>query len=210
VDRNLRALKILGNTEVGSSTRTLWITEEERKGIPLMIRKGPGPLVVVSPSGSKPSKNWSPDKFTILCDKLVAEYKSDIVFAGKGELNQEQTMAIEDRMKEKAVSLVNKTTFGQLAALIEQADLLISVDSGPAHIASYLDRPLIVLFGPGDFEQWRPWHRDTKKGVALKAFCQCGTILYKCLEKTHCLDTISPENVFGKAAEFLKKPTEKV
>ncbi len=203
VYRNLKILNVLGFSGCNSIRRTLWIIGPEREAVASMVPQREGPLIVVSPSGSRPSKNWLPGNFADLCDKLVSCCRANIVFAGKGELDHRQTESIMDMMKEKAVSLVNKTTFGQLAALIERADLLISVDSGPAHIASHLDRPLIVIFGPGDFEQWRPWHLDKSKGIAIRADCKCGTTLYKCREKVHCLDSILPSDVFERARRLL-------
>lgn len=205
VERNLKLLNFFRQKEINFKRRILWITSSERQTISSFLQGISSPLVVISPSGSKSSKNWSPDYFAVLCDQLISKRGVKIVIAGKGELSKEQSDKILKRMNKPASSIVDKTSFGELSALIERADLLISVDSGAAHVASFLNRPLVVLFGPGDLEQWRPWHNDKSLGIALKVPCKCGTTLDKCLEKKHCLDSLAPEEVFKAACKLLDR-----
>ncbi|NOZ69229.1 MAG: glycosyltransferase family 9 protein [Deferribacteres bacterium] len=206
VQRNLKVLNALGSLKCDTDSWTLWINPSEKERISALIADGPGPLVLISPSGSKHSQNWSPDFFAVLCDRLIRERNVRIVIVGKGDIVKEQTERILEKMKEQALSLVNRTSFGELCALIERSDLLISVDSGTAHVASYLNRPLVVIFGPGYLEQWGPWHQDKSRSAALKAACKCGTTLFRCLERKHCLDSIMPDDVFEKAVNFLDNP----
>ena len=60
---------------------------------------------------------------------------------------------IEDvmrRMRERPVNLAGKTSLLQLAALLQRADLLVTGDSGPMHIAGAVGTPLIAIHGPTD------------------------------------------------------------
>jgi heptosyltransferase-3 len=50
----------------------------------------------------------------------------------------------------------------QLVALISGARLFVGNDSGPAHIASALQRPAVVVFSLTDPVQWRPWHSESR------------------------------------------------
>ncbi|MEN8263325.1 MAG: glycosyltransferase family 9 protein [Nitrospirota bacterium] len=203
VERNMNLLRLLGCEAIDRSERTLWITDLERQNVLSMISNSAGPLVIISPSGSKESKNWPSDNFASICDRLVKERGARIVIAGKGDLAEKQSNAMLEKMKEHALSIVNKTSLGEFAALVEIADLLISVDSGTAHVASYLNRPLLVLFGPGDYEKWKPWHYDTSRGTAINVFCECGTTNDRCLAKEHCLNSIRTEDVFREALNLL-------
>ncbi|RJQ24052.1 MAG: glycosyltransferase family 9 protein [Nitrospiraceae bacterium] len=196
VDRNLKALKPLGKFDCGRQKRTLWIAPSEKETISEFLPDAGARLVVVSPSGSKQSKNWRPNFFAGLCDRLLGEPGMKIIFTGRGTLAREQSDRILEGMKGPALSLIDRTSFGELCALIERADLVISVDSGTAHIASYLDRPLVVIFGPGDLEQWKPWHMDQSLAAVVQAPCECGTTNYRCKAKKHCLDSITPDEVF--------------
>jgi ADP-heptose:LPS heptosyltransferase len=205
VERNLKLLKLLGLNRDKAHERSLWLSKSEQDSALLFVHDTSAPLVVIVPSGSRPSKNWPADKFASLCEQLTEKRGARILIVGKGDLAEKQALDICALTSASVQSIVNKTSFGELSAIINNADLLISVDSGPAHIASYLNRPLIVLFGPGDFEQWKPWHTDESNGVAIRAFCKCGTTLHKCLEAIHCLESILPEDVFKAAIRLLDR-----
>nr|UKE82407.1 putative lipopolysaccharide heptosyltransferase III [Pectobacterium sp. PL152] len=55
------------------------------------------------------------------------------------------------------MTFAGKTSFLELAALIDNAVLYIGVDSAPMHMAAALNTPLVCLFGPTDYKLWRPW-----------------------------------------------------
>jgi ADP-heptose:LPS heptosyltransferase len=122
---------------------------------------------------------------------------------GKGELADKHTGDILNSMQTHGCSLVNKTSFGELSSLVEMADIMISVDTGTAHLASYLNAPLVVIFGPGDFHQWGPWHQQQALGTALSVPCKCATPQPKCLENRHCLDALEPGRVFEAAVKLI-------
>jgi ADP-heptose:LPS heptosyltransferase len=56
-------------------------------------------------------------------------------------------------------------TVPRLLALLERADSMISVDTGPAHAAAALDCPLTVMFANADQRWWRPRSRLGRVGV---------------------------------------------
>jgi len=207
VYRNLNILKLI-NSDIPFpyNNRTLWITESEKNTALTFLSNSSPPRIVLAPSGSHPSKNWPSDYFAYLCNQLINRLGAFILITGKGDLARQQANGIIKNLRENPniLSIVNKTSFGELAALIETTDLVISVDSGAAHIASYLNRPLVVLFGPGDYERWKPWHIDQTRAVALKAECKCGTTLYKCKQKKHCMESITPQQVLDVVVNILK------
>ncbi len=98
-------------------------------------------------------------------------------------------------MEEYCFDLVNQTSFGELAALFTEADLVLSVDSGPVHLASYLNKPLVSIYRPGIFERWKPWPIEASRAIALTTACQCPNKSKACIAKEHCLANISPEQV---------------
>ena len=55
------------------------------------------------------------------------------------------------------LTLAGKTTFLQLASLIDNAVLYIGVDSAPMHMAAALGTPQVCLFGATNYQQWKPW-----------------------------------------------------
>lgn len=62
--------------------------------------------------------------------------------------------------------LVGKTTLFQLTELLHNAKLVVSSDSGPAHIASAVGVPLVVVTGAGDENNTGPY--NNKKAIAVR------------------------------------------
>ena len=69
-----------------------------------------------------------------------------VLSGGPGELEQDMGQEIEVTMKSACINLVGKDTLEQSKAMLQRADLVISPDSGPAHIASALNTPVIGLY----------------------------------------------------------------
>lgn len=55
-----------------------------------------------------------------------------------------------------AAVLAGRQSLAQFAALVAQARLVVSADTGAAHLASAYGRPSVVLFGPAAPEEWGP------------------------------------------------------
>ena len=64
--------------------------------------------------------------------------------------------------------LTQEFNLGKTAALLQQADLLVSIDSMAVHMASALQTPVVALFGPTDEKIWAPWQAPHRV-VALDA-----------------------------------------
>jgi heptosyltransferase I len=103
--------------------------------------------LLISPCSSHVMRNWSPASYAEVADFACREMGLQIVLAGgPGTLEKETAAAIEQQMKEKCVNLVGKDTLEQSKALLSRASIVISPDSGPAHIASALGTPVIGLY----------------------------------------------------------------
>ena len=80
-------------------------------------------------------------------DYGTGEFGMQVVLAGgPSELELRIASEIEAAMKSACINLVGKDTLEQSKAMLARADLVISPDSGPAHIASALGVPLVMLF----------------------------------------------------------------
>ncbi|MFC1708800.1 lipopolysaccharide heptosyltransferase II [Candidatus Omnitrophota bacterium] len=104
-------------------------------------------LVVIHPSGNWLPKRWPKDNFAKLADELIDRFKVTVVFSGA----QQEKAVLADilsSMKNKPLNLCGKINLKQLGAIFKRADLVISADSGPLHIAVTLNRPTVAIFGP--------------------------------------------------------------
>lgn len=95
------------------------------------------------------SKRWPVPYWVTLLDRLIREENVSVVLTGAGG-DLPLVEKICARMRERPVNLAGRTSLAQLAALLKRADLLISGDSGPMHIAGALGTPLVAIHGPTD------------------------------------------------------------
>jgi len=103
--------------------------------------------LLISPCSSHVLRNWSPENYAEVADYAQKQLGLQVVlFGGPGKLELDMGAAIEARMQAPCLNLVGKDTLEQSKALLNKADLVISPDSGPAHIASALGTPVIGLY----------------------------------------------------------------
>lgn len=176
----------------------LYISEPDKKYVEVIIQTQIGreqKFVVICPSAADHRKRYSEEGFAELADRLAQSYGVKIVFLGdKGE-GSEVVGRIIAKMKQPAVNLSGQTNLKQLSELLRQSSLAIVNDSGPMHIASYLDVPVLTLFGPTDPVVSAPWGKTgyfIKKGGHCPA-CGSGR---EDLEH-HCMKSITSDEIFN-------------
>ncbi|MDT8319486.1 MAG: glycosyltransferase family 9 protein [Xanthomonadales bacterium] len=105
------------------------------------------PVLLISPCSSHPLRNWRAEYYAAIADYAAAEMgMQPVLSGGPGELERQVGQDIEVYMESPCLNLIGKDTLEQSKALLKRADLLISPDSGPAHIASALATPVIGLY----------------------------------------------------------------
>ncbi len=104
-------------------------------------------LVVVHPGGNWDLKRWSTANFAELIRRIRTEFQAKVILTGTA---QEITLVqdIASLSKVESVILAGQTTLKILAAIMQRADLVISADSGPLHLANCVGTSVIALFGP--------------------------------------------------------------
>jgi heptosyltransferase I len=108
---------------------------------------GEAPVLLISPCSSHPLRNWRAEYYAEVADYAVKETGMKVVLSG-GPSNLERKVAaeIESHMQQPCLNLVGRDTLEQSKAMLKRADLVISPDSGPAHVASALLTPVIGLY----------------------------------------------------------------
>ena len=105
------------------------------------------PLLLISPCSSHELRNWRSEYYAEVADYAIGELGMQVVLSGgPSELEFRVGNEIEAAMKSACLNLIGKDTLEQSKALLARADLVISPDSGPAHIASALGTPVIGLY----------------------------------------------------------------
>lgn len=193
----------------------VWFSEEARAWILEMLAAAAvlpsQPVVVFHPEAGRrgePRRRWPQERYVELADVLVARYRAQIVLTGApGELAVSQQIAA--CTKHRTVMLAGKTGINQLAALFAHADLVISGNCGPMHLAAATGTPIIALHGPTNAAQWGPWKSEA---YLLRARVPCSPCLnlgfeYACQALSDgtspCMHTIAVEDVLRGCAQYL-------
>jgi ADP-heptose:LPS heptosyltransferase len=106
----------------------------------------PAPYALLAPGGAphRPAKRWPADRFGALAAALLGQGITPAVL-GHGE-DEAALAATILKAAPGAVSLVGKTSFGDIADLARGAALAVGNDTGPMHIAVAAGAPAVVLF----------------------------------------------------------------
>jgi heptosyltransferase I len=103
------------------------------------------PVLMVSPCSSHARRNWRAERHAALADHAAAKGWRIVLCGGRSELERRTGDAILAAMKHPALDLIGKDTLKQLPALLARADLLVTPDSGPMHIANAMGTKVLGL-----------------------------------------------------------------
>jgi heptosyltransferase I len=103
------------------------------------------PTLLISPCSSHVLRNWRAERYAAVADHAITRGWRVVLCGGRSELERQTTDAIVAAMSGAALDLVGKDTLKQLPALLERADLVMTPDSGPMHIANAMGTKVLGL-----------------------------------------------------------------
>ncbi len=162
------------------------------------FQKNKQQLIAINPQTTWETKLWYNDRFAELADKLAAKGVF-IVFTG-GIADKKVITGIQERMSHKSLDLTGKSSLIELAALYQEADLVISTDTGPMHIAAAVGTPIVALFGPT--APWRTGPHGEGHQVLRRELPCSPCFKRQCLlakEKKKCMEAITVGQVVDAA-----------
>lgn len=101
--------------------------------------------LVISPCSSHERRNWYADRYAAVADHAAAHGWRIVLCGGRSELERQTADAIIGAMQAPVLDLVGKDTLKQLPALLARADLVMTPDSGPMHIANAMGSAVLGL-----------------------------------------------------------------
>ncbi len=105
------------------------------------------PTLVLSPCSSHALRNWSAERYSALADHAAARHGlRTLICGGRSPLELEYGARIEQLMRGPCINLVGKDTLLELLATIARATVLVTPDSGPAHMATTVGTPVVGLY----------------------------------------------------------------
>lgn len=158
------------------------------------------PWVVIHPGATAASRRYPSESYAIAARQLVHAANTQIVFTGT-QPEHDLVESIRHSMQAPSLSLVDRLSLNELAALLSLAPLLISNNTGPVHLAAAVGTPIVDLYALTNL-QHTPWgvpHRvlfhDVPCRLCYKSICPEG--------HHNCLRLVEPETVVQAALELL-------
>lgn len=165
------------------------------------VRPGAG-YVVLAPGASCSARRYSAERFAVAGARISRASGRPVVVVG-GERDEAMAETVARTIGASGASLAGKTSVPELAAVIAGAELVVTNNSGPLHLADAFGVPVVVLYAGTDLEsQWRPRNVPS---VALRRETAC-TPCYAldCPFDAACLDI--PATEVASAALGLLQP----
>lgn len=161
------------------------------------------PLVALCPgSTNSRAKRWPAERYAALADRLIEDAGVEVVLVGSRD-EEDVSREVATLMRRRPVVLTGRTELAQAVAVLSVADLLVTNDTGPAHISAALDRPTLVIFGPTIPTTTRPFSPNAE---IIRRPPDCAPCMLRdCPIDHRCMTAISPEEVFSRAVALLDR-----
>jgi heptosyltransferase I len=128
---------------------------------------GGRPTLIISPCANPRFRNWrswQPEYYATLAEHAASKHGMQVfITGGKSEIEKSYGERITALSKAPVTDLVGKTKLKELLALLKQATVLVSPDSGPIHMGTAAGIPVIGIYattnpdraGPYLSQRWR-------------------------------------------------------
>jgi len=151
-----------------------------------------------------PQKRWPDDKIASLCEKLIYGMGVSVVVFGDSR-EESFIQKLTSRFPLSYLVDVSRENLGvyEMATFMKNCCVVVSNDSGPAHLAAACDVPVVVLFGSTDPLRCRPYN---DKVEIVRVDLECSPCYWRSKRCTDfkCMRQIDVEDVLEKAGKFLK------
>ncbi len=157
-------------------------------------------FIVVSPGARSHLKRWTKENFLEMITTLIRDTAAKIVLVGERD-----DAAIASFIRAACPSVVDltaKTSIPQLAYLLGRCRLVIANDSATLHLASYLNIPVVAIFGPSNDAAYGPWS-DRSAVVKKEIFCRPCAKAQCRFAAPECMSLIKVEEVLEKVNNIL-------
>jgi ADP-heptose:LPS heptosyltransferase len=122
-----------------------------------LLQPAAGPRVVLHVGAGTAAKRWPAEHWRELLRRLRTDLDARVILVGTPDERATAQAVMGQRPALCVTNWTGALTLMELAAVLEQSDLLVGADSGPAHLAAAVGTPVVTLFsGTNTSRQWMP------------------------------------------------------
>ena len=210
-DYNLELVEFLGANPIRQSE--IYIPDEIIKGVDNIFSSIfnlqssiSNPIVGIHPGSGGSARNWRHERYVELAEKIMDKTAATVFITG-GPSEEKLVDGIVGNIKGKAFKYISYGGLKELSAVIKRFDVIVGPSTGPIHIATAVDTPVVSIYCPLFVCQPKRWGPIGEKDIALMPdvpFCK-KCIFEKC-KYYDCMDRISVDRVFEEVEKRLLRP----
>ncbi len=184
--------------------------ERQRQAVELLSKHGvrrDAPLVLLCPGSiNSRAKRWPAERYAVLADRFVESGAQVALIGSPAEMDVSEEVC--RRARNIPIALTGKTSVAEAASIISVADILITNDTGSAHVGSAVGTPTLVIFGPTNPLTTRPF-ASTAEVIRQPPDC-APCMLRDCPIDHRCMTAIWPDEVFARASAIMLRQHSEV
>lgn len=207
--RQLRLVEALGLPSAGDELEFPVLDGDRAELAALVETRGlqPRGYVCLHPGARYPSRRWPLERFAAVGRALAAAGLELVITGSRDELQLADELSRRLNVRHRV--LTGKTSLGGVAALLADARLLVSNDTGVSHIAAGVGTPSVIVVTGSDPKRWRPLDEQRHRVVRHQVECQpCG---YRICPIDHrCATGVTVDMVLQQCRELLDSDRQKV
>ena len=174
-----------------------------------------GPYAVLNPGSNEHGRRWPFASYVEIAERLLAKGWR-VVFVGTGDERWNEDLLTAVAKKAGVIDLTGRTSLPELMGLMRDASLVVSNDTGPAHLSIAVGAPSVVVVGGGHFTSFVPYPAEVTPANARFVFetMECYHCFWRCHKRASkfdvfpCVSAVTPDRVWQACEDLIDAPTE--
>jgi lipopolysaccharide heptosyltransferase II len=169
-----------------------------------------GKYLVLNIKSGPPSRSIPIDKSISLTEEILDNYPYNIILTGApNEIEYVNQVKNHFQNEDRVIDMSGKTNLMELAYVISKSEIMVTTDSGNAHIANAVGTPTVVLFGATSLHRAYPYDQRISRTINNPSLpCLPCNKEYCRMKDNRCLATIGNAQVFSSIDSLISLKNE--